>query len=329
MKETTEIAVLDPKEYGLEQTQVSTIESAFTPKIIERNALAEQYTELMKSEITPEICKQMCDLRRKLVKVRTGIADIHKTQKAFYLAAGRFVDAWKNKETEPITQMEEKLREGEEYYERIEAQRIADLAASRQTELSAYTDTFPGALGIMSDEEFQTYLLGAKAVYDARIKAEKEAEEELAYQAELARQAQIKKERDDTRFRAFAGTGMVFTNGKFGCAKGGFELEELCELDDKMFGVALADATKMVAECKAEEIAEKERLAAIAAEKQKELDLAAAEKAKQDAIIAKQKAEIEAELKRQAELKAAEEKRLTDEKAEADKLANQAMDRGA
>ena len=106
-----ELEKINPTEFGLEVSQVETIEQAFLPKIQEREALVAIYDQLIKSELTPELCKEAKEVRLKLVKVRTGIADIHKTQKAFFLAAGRFVDAWKNKETLPVEQMEDKLSE--------------------------------------------------------------------------------------------------------------------------------------------------------------------------------------------------------------------------
>lgn len=184
----------------------------------------------------------------------------------------------------------------------------------------------------MSDASFDAFLAGLIAKKEA-------AEKEAARQAEELRLAALKKERDDARFRQFAGIGLTFSGGQFVCAKGAFDLAELCELDESAFGVAVSDATKMVAECKAEEVAERDRLAAIAKAKEKEAELAAAEKAKadaalrlekekaaaekakQDAIIEKQKAEIEAKQKQELEAKQAEEKRIAAEKAEADRLA--------
>ena len=46
------------------------------------------------------------------------------------------------------------------------------------------------------------------------------AEKEAARQAEELRQAALKKERDDARFRQFAGLGLMFSGGQFACAKG-------------------------------------------------------------------------------------------------------------
>ena len=120
-----EIKKVDPKEYGLQEKEAKTIDQAFMPKIVERDGLKKIYEQILSKEITLELCSEAKSIRLKLVKVRTGIAEIHKTQKAFFLAAGRYVDAWKNKETLPVTQMEENLTAIEEHYQRIEGEKIA------------------------------------------------------------------------------------------------------------------------------------------------------------------------------------------------------------
>jgi len=173
---STEITKIDPKEYGLEETQVQTIEQAFAPKIAERDGLIEIYQQVITKELTPELCSEAKQIRLKLVKVRTGIAEIHKTQKAFFLAAGRFVDAWKNKETAPVEQMESNLEQIENHFINIEKQRIADLEATRTEQLRQYTEIIPMSLGLMQEDVFQAYLAAQKKIYDDRIAAEKQAE---------------------------------------------------------------------------------------------------------------------------------------------------------
>jgi hypothetical protein len=174
----------------------------------------------------------------------------------------------------------------------------------------------------MSDESFEVFLTGL-------IKAKEAAEKEAKEEAERIRLAALKKERDDSRFKIFAGTGMIFTDGVFANQKSRFDFAELCELSDDEFVASVQKATDVVAECKAEEIKEKERLRILAeqaakekaeqeAKAEAERKKAAEEKARQDAIIAKQKAEIEAKQKQEAEEKAAEAKRIADEKAAAE-----------
>ena len=199
-----ELEKINPTEFGLEVSQVETIEQAFLPKIQEREALVSIYDQLITSELTPELCKQAKEVRLKLVKVRTGIADIHKTQKAFFLAAGRFVDAWKNKETLPVEQMEEKLSEIENYYINIEKAQKAQLQAERLLEVSKYTEYPANALGEMEKQVYDAYLQGLKVAYDAKIEAERKAEEErlAAIEAEKAERERIRVENEKLKAEA-------------------------------------------------------------------------------------------------------------------------------
>lgn len=188
---------LVPAEFGLQEEQAKTIESAFMPKIVEREGLKAVYENILTQEITPELCQEAKTVRLKLVKVRTGIAEIHKTQKAFFLAAGRFVDAWKNKETLPVEQMEEKLTEIEEYYSRQETARIAELQTNRAAEIASYQDPnafVPGNLGELTEEVWNNYLLGVKTAYEQKLAAEKAAKE-----AEEKRIAEEKAEQERIR----------------------------------------------------------------------------------------------------------------------------------
>jgi hypothetical protein len=204
---TNEIATIDPKEFGLQETQVTEIQAAFMPKIVERDGLAEIYSGIITQEICPELCKTAKELRLKLVKVRTGIAEIHKTQKAFYLAAGRYVDAWKNKETLPVTQMEENLSAIEEHYERIEAQKRAALQTERAAELQKFSDEgafIPGNLGELLPEVWDNYLLGVKTAYETKKENERKAADAEAARvaAEKAEQERIRQENERLKAEA-------------------------------------------------------------------------------------------------------------------------------
>jgi colicin import membrane protein len=270
-----ELEKINPTEFGLEVSQVETIEQAFLPKIQEREALVAIYDQLIKSELTPELCKEAKEVRLKLVKVRTGIADIHKTQKAFFLAAGRFVDAWKNKETLPVEQMEDRLSEIENYYINIEKAQKAQLQAERLLKVSKYTEYPANALGEMEQQVYDAYLQGLKVAYDAKIEAERKAEEErlAAIEAEKAERERIRVENE--RLKAEA------------------ERKEK-ELAD--------ERAKAEAERKAlEEAARKEREAAEAILKAEQ------EKARiESEKAANEKAALEAELKAKANKEAAE-----------------------
>jgi hypothetical protein len=298
---------VSPKEFGLDVEQASTIEQAFLPKIQERDALVSIYENLIKSELSPDVCKQAKEVRLKLVKVRTGIADVHKTQKAFFLAAGRFVDAWKNKETLPVEQMEAKLSEIENYYINLEKERVAKLQLDRLVLVGKYTDSPAPNLGEMSDDVFNAYLTGCKVAYDAKIEAEKQAENA---RIEAERKTQLHNERRNKTIRL-----VEYIDN--------YESLYFGDMEDADFMAIVNGAIEKRTAHEAEQArikAENERLQKEAERKEKEHE---AERKKQADILAKQQAEAkkiqdekDAEnAKLKADLKAKEEKEAAELKA--------------
>jgi hypothetical protein len=285
-RKMNELAKIDPKEFGLEEKQVATIEQAFAPKIAERDGIAKVYEQLITKEITKSVCSEARELRLKLVKVRTGIADIHRTQKAYFLAAGKFVDAWKNKETEPVEQMEENLTDIEKYFENLEKERTAKLAAEREAEIRKYSPVIPYDLGNMDATVYENYLFGVKVSMETKLAAEKAAEDE--------RLRLIEVEKENARLKAIEYEKIRKENAR---------MKAEAEAKEKALA---AERARVESERKAEAekqavILEKEREQA-----RKEAEKAAAERAKLQAELkAKQDAEIaELKAKEQAELAA-------------------------
>lgn len=291
----TEIAKLNPAEYGLKETEVQPIENAFMPKIIEREALMEIYKSLITQELTPELCIQAKSLRLKFVKVRTGIADVHRTQKAYFLAAGRYVDAWKNKETLPVKQMEEKLEGIEKHFENLERERKNKLRDERLAELAKYEmDGSLMLLGEMKEEVWVNFLAGTRLQYEQKKEAERKAEEErlAAIEAERQRQEAIRAENERLRKEREA-----------------LEIAQAAERKK-------LEAERAKAE-KARKEAEAKMLAQAKADREK-LEAARAEKEKAEAEL-RQKREAEDRARKEAEARAiAEEKaRIAEEKRKA------------
>src|SRR5699024_8142263 len=101
--------------------------------------------------------------------------DIHTSEKAFYLASGKYVDALKNKLTLPVQQMEEKLTEIEKYFENQEKERAKKLREDREKQLEPYgTDTTFIALDLMSDEQFADLLSKEKLSFETKKRQEEE-----------------------------------------------------------------------------------------------------------------------------------------------------------
>lgn len=192
MEQTTAPAVIEPEKFGLSVEKAQTISQAFTAKIAESDTLSGVFSEIIKKEITPEISKQAGDLRKKAVKIRTGIASIHKSEKAFHLAAGRFVDAWKNKLTTPIEQMEETLISIEKHAEIEAAKKIQAIQAEREKIIRPYVENLPDMdFGNMPADVWEPYLKAKKDAHAAKVAADQKAAQE-----ETERKAREAKERE-------------------------------------------------------------------------------------------------------------------------------------
>jgi len=299
----TQIVLIDPKEYGLEELKAAQIEQSFAPKIVERNGYVSVYENLLTQEITKEVSIQAGELRKKLVKVRTGVADIHKTEKAFYLASGRYVDALKNKITLPIEQMEEQLASIEKHFENIEKQRIEDLHNSRLAMIMPYVDDTTGLyFGTMQDDVFDAYFAAKKQAHADKIAAELQAEKERIEREEkeaAEREAQrienirLKEEADKREAEIKAEREEAARKQK--------ELDDKLAAEKKAADDALRiEREKADAERKRIEAENEAKLAAERAEREK---IEAELKAKEDAekAAAKEKADAEAKAAKEAE----------------------------
>jgi len=92
----TDLITINPEEFGLDKTEAQQVRSVFVPMLDRMEELETEYNDIIKLTPTIENCKKAKELRLKLVKVRTGTAEIHKKAKSYYLNGGRAVDAFKN-----------------------------------------------------------------------------------------------------------------------------------------------------------------------------------------------------------------------------------------
>jgi len=175
----TQITTIDPKVYGLEKQDADKIKSGLKAILEEREILEDAFNDVCQLEICEENLSQFKSLRLLIVKNRTqGIEKWHKANKEFYLAGGRFVDAIKNKEIAENVRMEESLMAAEKHFEILEKERIHKLQNERISLISPYVESTMGLdLGNMDADIFDGFLTGTIAKFEARIKAEKEAEE--------------------------------------------------------------------------------------------------------------------------------------------------------
>ena len=180
---------VNPQEFKLEVAKASSIMSAFNEKVTERDILLANSVTILSKEITPELSKEARELRLKLVPIRTGIDKIHKVEKDFYLQAGKFVDAIKNKLQQPIIQREEQLKSIEEHYDRLEKERLENLQRERADLLRPYSDKADELdLVSMDQEVFEAFLSARKATFEAeqkRLAEEEKQREALALKQKL------------------------------------------------------------------------------------------------------------------------------------------------
>jgi len=297
-----EIKKIDPKEFGLQEKQVLEIEKSFMPKIKERNGYISMYNDLLKKELTTETCNEAGELRRKLVKVRTGIAAIHRTQKSYYLAAGRFVDAWKNKETEPVLQMEDKLSEIETYFELQEQKRLEILQNIRVTKLSKFVDdAHDRDLSKFAEDEFEALLAMKQKQHEDLIAAEKKAEAEriAKIKAEAAENERIRKENERLQEAAAAAERKIKAERE--------QRDELERIKDELERIKAEEIEKQRQAAERKKAAEYE--AKLNKERAKRAEL---ERKEISRINAEAAAAAEAERKRQSELNKGDEDKVKD-----------------
>ena len=213
-----ELITINPEEFGLDKTEAQQVRSVFIPMLERMEELETEYNEIIKLTPTKENCSKAKELRLKLVKVRTGTAEIHKKAKSYYLNGGRAVDAFKNVVTFAIEWKETELEKLEKHFENIEKERLEKLQEERIALISQYVDDSQYLqLATMPDDVWSAYFETKKKEYNDKIEAEKKVEadrlealriekenqekirlenEKLKKEADL-REAQMKKEREE------------------------------------------------------------------------------------------------------------------------------------
>lgn len=298
MNTTTEIIQVNPTEFGIEESKATELIGNLPQIKGERQILEQMYEQVILLDIEDKnTSKKAKELRFKIKENRTkGIEVWHKTSKDFFLKGGQFVDAIKRLEIAVNQRMEENLEQIEKHFEIKEAKRKQELSELRIAELELYSEFVPMGInfGELSDEEYLKIFNGSKLQYEAKLEADKKAEEQRIAQEKAEAEAREQQRLENERLKAEA-------------EKREKEIEAERKKQAEILAKQKAEAEKIAR-------AEAEKQAKIQAEKDAELKRERDAKAKLEAELhAKKEAEAKAESER-----IAEEKRL---RLEADKKA--------
>jgi len=196
---------INPTDFGIETTKAKEMLYGLETTISERDALKKSYVDVIDLPITVENLVVFKELRLKIVKNRTqGIESWHKTNKAFYLAGGRFVDAIKNKEILENEQMESKLLEAEKFFENQEKERLLLLKTEREAFLRPFVEVIPNGLEDLDQDVFDSFLETKKKAHLEKLESER-LEVERLEKERIAREKEIEAQRiENERLKAEA-----------------------------------------------------------------------------------------------------------------------------
>lgn len=193
---------------GFTEEQVATLNNAFLEPLKIAQELESNYLKIANAPITPSVCNEADELRKKYVKIRTATDKLHKSEKQYYLQAGRYVDDLKKEVLSVVSERENKLKDVAEYFENIRKAEIAKLEEERTGLLLPYTQDIPKGVGEMTQDLFETILEGAKVkhaqeqerIEQERIKKEEEAKElEKLRQEKKALEQELEKAKNEAK----------------------------------------------------------------------------------------------------------------------------------
>lgn len=164
---------------GLSDSKAAQVKAVFQPMVKMLEGFESVYSDVMSEEQTQEKSEKAKSLRLDIAKVRIKADKARKAQKEECLREGNAIQGVYNVLKFAIADKEEKLREVETHYDRIEEERIEKVQAERASTLAKYdVVTSNPHLGVMADEVWVNYLSGVKQNYEAIKEAERKTEEE-------------------------------------------------------------------------------------------------------------------------------------------------------
>jgi len=117
-------------------------------------------------------------IRIDLGKIASSAEKQKKTDKDQILLEGRFIDALFNTVNGAARLTQNEAKEIEDYFEVQEQLRIEKLKAERWETIQNFTEFMPSGIESMTDEVFEAFKNGLEAQHNAKIEAERKAEED-------------------------------------------------------------------------------------------------------------------------------------------------------
>ncbi len=177
-----QLVLINPKDFEIDDSMASNITSKIVTLKKERDILSQKYLEVMQMDINdPETAKEAKKARLLIRDNRTkGFEAQRVADKKVPLRLGQFIDAVYGSETAENVRMEGALESIEKHAENLEKQRLEELQRERIKLAIPYVheDFYFPDLSSMDQEVFDAYLQTKKNTFEARIAAEKKAEQE-------------------------------------------------------------------------------------------------------------------------------------------------------
>lgn len=206
MSETNELAKVI-NESGVEQSTALTLQNSFLP-FFER---AREWKEKAESLVVTDASqlREMKMAREARLALRDIRIEADKTRKALKedsIRYGKAVQGVYNVIEYLIVPIEKHLEDQEKFAERLEEKRIAALHEERLEALRPYMEFVPYALnyGTLTEEAWLKVYNGAKMQHEAKIEAERKAEQERIERekAEAAERERVRQENERLRKEA-------------------------------------------------------------------------------------------------------------------------------
>jgi len=189
----------------LTENKAKQIKAAFNPMMEKLEQVENAYNDVVNLEITPETCKVAKRMRLDISRIRIEAGKIKTAQKEEYNRAGKAIQGIFNIIKFAVVSKEEKLKDIELYYEKIEAEKKQKLQSDREGILAEYNINGEFInLGDMTEDVWGNYLTGVKNNYEAVKEAERKAELERieAEEKEAEERAKIRIENERLKIEA-------------------------------------------------------------------------------------------------------------------------------